>query len=78
MGILLLPAGRLAAPGLPAAGEVAFYVVSAPVRAPSVRNTHPGSLSACGALSLMLDRYLACADTGRPVHTWPSGRIVER
>jgi hypothetical protein len=30
------------------------------------------------ALSLMLDRYLACADTGRPVHTWPSGRIVER
>jgi len=23
------------------------------------------------ALALMLDRYLACADTGRPVHTWP-------
>jgi hypothetical protein len=23
------------------------------------------------ALLLMLDRYLACADTGQPVHTWP-------
>jgi hypothetical protein len=23
------------------------------------------------ALLLMLDRYRACADTGRPVHTWP-------
>jgi len=25
------------------------------------------------ALLLTLDRYLACADTGRPVHTWPPG-----
>jgi hypothetical protein len=65
MGILLLPAGRLAAPGLPAAGEVAFYVVSAPVRAPSVRNTHPWSLSACGqGISLYADpgRWLRRAD----------------
>ncbi len=23
------------------------------------------------ALAVMLDRYLQCADTGRPVHTWP-------
>jgi gamma-glutamyl:cysteine ligase YbdK (ATP-grasp superfamily) len=25
------------------------------------------------ALALMLDRYLQCADTGLPVHTWPVG-----
>lgn len=25
------------------------------------------------ALIRMLDRYLACADTGQPVHTWPPG-----
>ena len=25
------------------------------------------------ALAVMLDRYLKCADTGRPVHTWPAG-----
>ena len=23
------------------------------------------------ALAVMLDRYLQCAETGRPVHTWP-------
>ncbi len=26
------------------------------------------------ALTVMLDRYLACAATGQPVHTWPVGR----
>ena len=26
------------------------------------------------ALAVMLDRYLACAATGQPVHTWPVGR----
>jgi hypothetical protein len=30
------------------------------------------------ALCAMLDRYLACADTGRPVHTWPPGGIMAR
>jgi hypothetical protein len=30
------------------------------------------------ALCVMLDRYLACADTGRPVHTWPPGGIMAR
>ena len=25
------------------------------------------------ALAVMLDRYLRCADTGLPVHTWPAG-----
>jgi hypothetical protein len=24
------------------------------------------------ALAVMLDRYLECADTGLPVHTWPA------
>jgi hypothetical protein len=24
------------------------------------------------ALAVMLDRYLHCADTGLPVHTWPA------
>jgi hypothetical protein len=24
------------------------------------------------ALAVMLDRYLSCAATGRPVHTWPA------
>ena len=26
------------------------------------------------ALAVMLDRYLSCAATGQPVHTWPAGR----
>jgi hypothetical protein len=25
------------------------------------------------ALAVMLERYLACANTGAPVHSWPSG-----
>jgi hypothetical protein len=25
------------------------------------------------ALAVMLDRYLSCAATGQPVHTWPAG-----
>ena len=30
------------------------------------------------ALCAMLDRYVACADTGLPVHTWPPGGIMGR
>jgi hypothetical protein len=37
-----------------------------------------GHLDPDRALALTLDHYLACADTGRPVHTWPPGRIKQR
>jgi hypothetical protein len=30
------------------------------------------------ALAAMLSRYLACAATGQPVHTWPASRAGTR
>jgi hypothetical protein len=65
MGIVSLPAGRLAGPEQPAAEEIAAYVVAAAVWAPSVHNTQPWWFSADGQqLSLYADagRQLMVAD----------------
>jgi hypothetical protein len=67
MGIVWLPAGRLAGRELLSAEEVARYVVGAAVWAPSVHNTQPWWFTADGPeISLYADagRQLMVADPG--------------
>jgi hypothetical protein len=65
MGAVPLPDRRPARPGPLTVGEIADYVVTAAVWAPSVQNTQPWRFTACGQqISLYADsgRQLAVAD----------------
>jgi hypothetical protein len=69
MGAMPLPDGELASPAPLTAAEVARYVVTAAVWAPSVHNTQPWRFTASG------QRISLHADAGRQLHaTDPDGR----
>ena len=65
------------ADGTDAAGRTGWSVI---VRGEITEVTDPAELArlcalplrAQEALAVMLDRYLSCAATGQPVHTWPA------
>ena len=70
----LLQAGVAAAEADPLLAVIASRVASGQTGAMWQRTALAAAkwhLDPDRALAVMLDRYLACADTGRPVHTWP-------